>query len=472
MATFNYTTQTRKILADLYTPVGVYMRLRDIYPQSALMESSDYHGTENSRSFIGVHPIASIAVGHGVVTATYPDGRVEEKELPAFGEGKGEKCKLAISKAFNDFIQAFHVEGEGSECCGLYGFTTFNAVRYFENIPVKDTTMEKNDAPDIYYIMYKNIIVFDHFNNTMQLITLGEEAELDALMKAINKANVKPYDFHPVGETTSTLTDEEHKANIRRCIQHCLRGDVFQIVVSRRFVQKYEGDDFKLYRSLRSINPSPYLFYFDFGGFRIFGSSPETHNRIVGDKAFIDPIAGTTKRTGNMEQDRKAAEFLRNDPKENAEHVMLVDLARNDLSRNCHGVKVDFYKDMQFYSHVIHLVSRVSGTLDEQADHIKAFIDTFPAGTLSGAPKVRAMQIISELEPHNRGAYGGCIGFIGLNGDLNQAIVIRTFISRNGELWFQAGSGVVAKSNDQYELEECNNKLGALTKAIHIAEEL
>ena len=472
MATFNYTTQTRKILADLYTPVGVYMRLRDIYPQSALMESSDYHGTENSRSFIGVHPIASIAVGHGVVTATYPDGRVEEKELPAFGEGKGEKCKLAISKAFNDFIQAFHVEGEGSECCGLYGFTTFNAVRYFENIPVKDTTMEKNDAPDIYYILYKNIIVFDHFNNTMQLITLGEEAELDALMKAINKANVKPYDFHPVGETTSTLTDEEHKANIRRCIQHCLRGDVFQIVVSRRFVQKYEGDDFKLYRALRSINPSPYLFYFDFGGFRIFGSSPETHNRIVGDKAFIDPIAGTTKRTGNMEQDRKAAEFLRNDPKENAEHVMLVDLARNDLSRNCHGVKVDFYKDMQFYSHVIHLVSRVSGTLDEQADHIKAFIDTFPAGTLSGAPKVRAMQIISELEPHNRGAYGGCIGFIGLNGDLNQAIVIRTFISRNGELWFQAGSGVVAKSNDQYELEECNNKLGALTKAIHIAEEL
>lgn len=472
MATFNYTTQTRKILADLYTPVGVYMRLRDIYPQSALMESSDYHGTENSRSFIGVHPIASIAVGHGVVTATYPDGRVEEKELPAFGEGKGEKCKLAISKAFNDFIQAFHVEGEGSECCGLYGFTTFNAVRYFENIPVKDTTMEKNDAPDIYYIMYKNIIVFDHFNNTMQLITLGEETELDALMKAINKANVKPYDFHPVGETTSTLTDEEHKANIRRCIQHCLRGDVFQIVVSRRFVQKYEGDDFKLYRALRSINPSPYLFYFDFGGFRIFGSSPETHNRIVGDKAFIDPIAGTTKRTGNMEQDRKAAEFLRNDPKENAEHVMLVDLARNDLSRNCHGVKVDFYKDMQFYSHVIHLVSRVSGTLDEQADHIKAFIDTFPAGTLSGAPKVRAMQIISELEPHNRGAYGGCIGFIGLNGDLNQAIVIRTFISRNGELWFQAGCGVVAKSNDQYELEECNNKLGALTKAIHIAEEL
>lgn len=402
MSRFNYTTKTRKILADLYTPVGVYMRLRDIYPQSALMESSDYHGSENSRSFIGVHPMASIAVGHGIVTVTYPDGKVEKQELPAFGEGKGEECKLAISKAINDFVKSFHVEGEGKDFCGLYGFTTFNAVRYFENIPVKDTTMEKNDAPDIYYIMYKDIIVFDHYNNTMELIALSDaegsagEAELDALLKAINKANVKPYDFHPVGDTTSTLTDEQHKENVRKCIQHCLRGDVFQIVVSRRFVQKYEGDDFKLYRALRSINPSPYLFYFDFGGYRIFGSSPETHNRIVGDKAFIDPIAGTTKRTGDIEQDRKAAEFLRNDPKENAEHVMLVDLARNDLSRNCHGVKVDFYKDMQFYSHVIHLVSRVSGTLDRDADHIKEFIDTFPAGTLSGAPKVRAMQIISD----------------------------------------------------------------------------
>lgn len=482
MSRFNYTTKTRKILADLYTPVGVYMRLRDIYPQSALMESSDYHGSENSRSFIGVHPMASIAVGHGIVTVTYPDGKVEKQELPAFGEGKGEECKLAISKAINDFVKSFHVEGEGKDFCGLYGFTTFNAVRYFENIPVKDTTMEKNDAPDIYYIMYKDIIVFDHYNNTMELIALQENSslftphsslsELDGLLKAINKANVKPYDFHPVGDTTSTLTDEQHKENVRKCIQHCLRGDVFQIVVSRRFVQKYEGDDFKLYRALRSINPSPYLFYFDFGGYRIFGSSPETHNRIVGDKAFIDPIAGTTKRTGDIEQDRKAAEFLRNDPKENAEHVMLVDLARNDLSRNCHGVKVDFYKDMQFYSHVIHLVSRVSGTLDEGANTIRTFIDTFPAGTLSGAPKVRAMQIISELEPHNRGAYGGCIGSISLNGDLNQAIVIRTFISRNGELWFQAGSGVVAKSNDNYELEECNNKLGALVKAIRMAEEL
>ena len=467
-AKYKYITKAKTILADLYTPVGVYMHLRDIYPQSALLESSDYHGNDNSRSFIGICPIANIKVGHGKIDMTFPDGTRQQSDVDMSQKGR---AKVSVAKAINDFIHYFNVEGEGSNYCGLYGYTSFNAVRYFEDIPVKDATMDKNDAPDIMYILYRDILVFDHFNNTLTLISLCHdeavgEANIDEIIKAINKQNINPYGFHAIGEPTSTLTDEEHKTNIRQCIKHCLRGDVFQIVISRRFVQKYEGDDFRLYRSLRSINPSPYLFYFDFGGFRIFGSSPETHNRIEGDKAYIDPIAGTTKRTGNIEQDKRNAEFLRNDPKENAEHVMLVDLARNDLSRNCHDVHVDFYKDMQFYSHVIHLVSRVSGTLDDDADKISAFIDTFPAGTLSGAPKVRAMQIISELEPHNRGAYGGCIGFIGLNGDLNQAIVIRTFISRNGELWFQAGSGVVAKSNDQYELEECNNKLGALVKAI------
>lgn len=469
MASFNYHTTTKRLLGDLYTPVSLYMRLRDLYPQSMLMESSDYHGSENAKSFIGIDPMASIQVGHGVLTMTFPDGSVARRDIPT---ENSDKPKLTVANAMNEFLGSFHVEGEGSKYYGIFGFTSANAVRYFENIPVKDTTMERNDAPDILYILFKDIIVFDHFNNMIDFMTLGTADELQNLLTAANKPNVKPYGFHAVGGATSTLTDEEHKANIRRCVRHCLRGDVFQIVISRRFIQKYEGDDFKLYRVLRSINPSPYLFYFDFGGYRIFGSSPETHNRIVGNKAFIDPIAGTTKRTGNAEQDRKNAEFLRNDPKENAEHVMLVDLARNDLSRNCHNVKVDFYKDMQYYSHVIHLVSRVSGELNDGADHTLEFIDTFPAGTLSGAPKVRALQLINEMEPHNRGAYGGCIGSISLNGDLNQAIVIRTFISRNGELWFQAGSGVTAKSNDDYELQESNNKLGALVKAIKEAERL
>ena len=463
METFKYHTTSKTILADLYTPVGVYMRLRDLYPQSALMESSDYHEKDNSRSFIGINPMASVAIGHGKAVITFPNGSSESHEV---------NKEYRSDKAIHALIDRIQVEGDFKEFCGLYGYTSFNAVRYFEDIAVKDETQERNDAPDMLYILYKDVIVFDHFNNSLTIVTLGDEADLDTIYKQMNKANVKAYDFHPVGETTSPLTDEEHKANIRKGIKHCLRGDVFQIVLSRRFIQKYEGDDFKLYRALRSINPSPYLFYFDFGGFRIFGSSPETHCRIEGKKAYIDPIAGTTKRTGDAEADRKGAEYLRNDPKENAEHVMLVDLARNDLSRNCHGVKVDFYKDLQYYSHVIHLVSRVSGELDEGADPIKAFIDTFPAGTLSGAPKVRAMQLISEYEPHNRGAYGGCIGYIGLNGSLNQAITIRTFVSRNGELWFQAGGGIVAKSNEEYELQEVNNKLGALRRAILMAEKM
>ena len=476
MISFNYTTTSKTILADLYTPVGVYMRLRDLYPQSALMESSDYHDAGNSRSFIGINPIASVAIGHGIAKITYPDGTTKEQPLSA---------DFSSAEAIHALIDRIHVEGDDASICGLFGYTSFNAVRYFENIDVKDETQAKNDAPDMLYILYKVVIEFDHHNSKLKVVTLGEATDIDDILRAMNKANVQAYDFHPVGEVRSTLTDEEHKANIRRGIQHCLRGDVFQIVLSRRFIQQYEGDDFKLYRALRSINPSPYLFYFDFGGFRIFGSSPETHCRIeaatmpsgspLGQRkfrAYIDPIAGTTKRTGDAEADRKGAEFLRNDPKENAEHVMLVDLARNDLSRNCHGVKVDYYKDIQYYSHVIHLVSRVSGELDATADPIKAFIDTFPAGTLSGAPKVRAMQLISEYEPHNRGAYGGCIGIIGLDGTLNQAITIRTFVSRNGELWFQAGGGIVAKSNEEYELQEVNNKLGALRRAILMAEKM
>ena len=463
METFKYTTHSRTILADLYTPVGVYMRLRDLYPQSALMESSDYHEKDNSRSFIGINPIASVAIGHGEATIKYPNGSQEVHVV---------NKTFSSAQAIHALIDRIEVSGEQAKVCGLYGYTSFNAVRYFEDIAVKDETQTKNDAPDMLYILYKEVIVFDHFNNLLTLVTLGEAKELDQLQKAMNRSNIQTYDFHPVGDTTSTLTDEEHKANIRKGIQHCLRGDVFQIVLSRRFKQRYEGDDFKLYRALRSINPSPYLFYFDFGGFRIFGSSPETHCRIQDRKAYIDPIAGTTKRTGDAEADRKGADYLRSDPKENAEHVMLVDLARNDLSRNCHGVKVDFYKDLQYYSHVIHLVSRVSGTLDEGADPIKAFIDTFPAGTLSGAPKVRAMQLISEYEPHNRGAYGGCIGYIGLDGSLNQAITIRTFVARNGELWFQAGGGIVAKSDVEYELQEVNNKLGALRRAILMAEDM
>ena len=463
METFKFNTASRTVLGDLFTPVGVYLRLRDLYPQSALMECSDYHDATHSRSFIGIDPLASVAVAHGEACVKYPDGTTKTHEVTG---------DFSPSDAIHALIDNINIQGENKELFGLFGYTSFNSVRYLEPIDVKDETQEKNDAPDILYILFRTVIAFDHHSNRLTAATLGTEETLDEVLRMMNRSNVQTYDFHPDGEASSTLTDEEHKANIRRGIAHCKRGDVFQIVLSRRFIQKYHGDDFKLYRALRSINPSPYLFYFDFGGFRIFGSSPETHCRIEGRRAYIDPIAGTTRRTGDAEADRKGAEFLRNDPKENAEHVMLVDLARNDLSRNCHDVKVDFYKDLQYYSHVIHLVSRVSGTLNDGADPVKAFMDTFPAGTLSGAPKVRAMQLISAYEPHNRGAYGGCIGVIGLDGSLNQAITIRTFVARGGELWFQAGGGIVARSNEEYELQEVNNKLGALRRAISLAEKM
>lgn len=466
MKQYTYTTQCKSLLGDLHTPVGTYLKVRDLFPQSILMESSDYHGAENNRSFIGLSPIASIRINHGTAFFSLPDGQEEEKAITD---------TYRVETAIQEFISRFHVTGEYTDYCGLYGYTSFNAVRYFEHIPVKDSTDAKNDAPDILYILYKYLIVFNDFKSEMVLIEMqgeGEPSRIGEIEKAIHNRNYTAYDFRAIGETTSTLTDEAHKANIRQGIAHCMRGDVFQIVLSRRFVQRYEGDDFKLYRALRSINPSPYLFYFDFGGFRIFGSSPETHCKIEDGKATIDPIAGTTHRNGNKEIDRQLTDALLADPKENAEHVMLVDLARNDLSRNCHNARVEFYKQPQYYSHVIHLVSRVSGHLDKGKNAVKTFVDTFPAGTLSGAPKVRAMQLISQLEPHSRGAYGGCIGFIGLNGTLNQAITIRTFVSRNNELWFQAGGGIVAHSNEENELQEVHNKLGALKKAIRLAEQL
>ncbi len=466
MKTFHYTVRSKKVLGDLHTPVSIYLKVRDLYPQSALLESSDFHAGENSLSYIALAPLASVAVNHGLCTLSFPDRSVEQKPLDDH---------FRLDDAVNRFLDRFQVEGNDRSVCGLFGYTAFNAVKYLERIPVMPTRDELNDAPDLLYILYKYILIFNHFKNELTLVELladGEDSSLEEIETAIADRNFASYDFTPKGEVRSTMSDEQYMESVRRGIEHCLRGDVFQIVLSRRFVQPYSGDDFKVYRALRSINPSPYLFYFDFGGFRIFGSSPETHCKVQDGRITIDPIAGTTRRTGDLTRDKQLTEQLLADPKENAEHVMLVDLARNDLSRNAHNVAVEFYKEPQYYSHVIHLVSRVSGELDADRSPVSAFLDTFPAGTLSGAPKVRAMELISAIEPHDRGAYGGCIGFIGFDGNLNQAITIRSFVSRNGELSFQAGAGIVAKSSPANELQEVNNKLGALKKAVDLAATL
>ncbi len=463
---YTYKTISKKILGDLHTPVSIYLKVRDIYPESALLESSDFHGNENSHSYIALCPLASIGINNGESTLKYPQGK---EVITPITEG------YDVSDAMNSFLNCFSISGEHKEVCGLFGYTAFDAVRYFENIPVMETHHAENDAPDMLYILYKYTLVFDHFNNELTLIELVRENETSSLHEIetlLENRNFASYNFQTVGTETSPISDEEYRSMVREGVRHCMRGDVFQIVLSRRFEQAFKGDDFKVYRALRSVNPSPYLFYFDFGGFRIFGSSPETHCKVENGHASIDPIAGTAFRTGNVAVDKQRTENLLADPKENAEHVMLVDLARNDLSRNAHHVKVDFYKEVQYYSHVIHLVSRVSGDINKESNPVKTYIDTFPAGTLSGAPKVRAMELITAIEKHNRGTYGGCIGFIGFNGDLNQAITIRSFVSRGNVLYYQAGTGIVNQSNDERELQEVNNKLGALKKAIDLATAL
>ena len=462
-------TQYKTVLADTHTPVSIYLKVRDVYPESALLESSDFHGNENSVSFIGLNPMARFEVNNHQILLKYPDGNTEERSL-----GKGD----SVPQLLNEFIQSFHVTDSGNPTGynGFFGYSSYDAVQYFESsIDTDNQAAQTASIPEMVYIFYRYIIVINHFKNELTIIENvldGESSQMNEVVSILNNRNYASYNFTTKGDEQSFITDSEYKKMVRQGIQHCKRGDVFQVVLSRCFSQSFAGDDFKVYRALRSINPSPYLFYFDFGSFRIFGSSPEIHCGISKGKAYIDPIAGTFRRTGDDEKDKQLAQELLEDPKENAEHVMLVDLARNDLSKNTTNIRLDFYKEIQFYSHVIHLVSRVMGDIETGSNTIKIFTDTFPAGTLSGAPKVRAMQLIRDIEPHKRGAYGGCIGYIGLNGDLNQAITIRSFISKNNVLYYQAGAGIVSQSDEEKELQEVNNKLGALKKAIDAAEQI
>lgn len=462
---YSLRTQSRKLLADLQTPVSMYLKIRDIYPCSALLESSDYHGGENSFSFIGFKPLAEFRLEKGVITELYPDGTTLDTPVSS---------GVNVPDRFQAFVRSFSIVEDNNTLGfnGLFGYSSFEAVRYFEDVKMNNTANDGSEVPDIRYILYRYTIGINHHKNELTLVENvfdGEESTMDEVLALIDNRNFASYDFSLSGEEQSNITDDEYMQMVTQGKRHCYRGDTFQIVLSRRYSQAYSGDDFKAYRALRSINPSPYLFYFDFGSYRIFGSSPEAHLVVKKNKAYIDPIAGTFRRTGDDEKDLQLAEELRRDPKENAEHVMLVDLARNDLSRNTKNVKLEIFKEIQYYSHVLHMVSRVSGELQPDTNVFKLFADTFPAGTLSGAPKVKALELIDAIEPHARGFYGGCIGYIGLNGDFNQAITIRSFLSKNNTLYYQAGAGIVAKSVEENELQEVNNKLAALKMALDLA---
>ena len=461
---YQFKSHYKKILADTITPVSVYLKIRDRFPNSILLESSDYHANDNSFSYICCNPIASIKIKDETIIEEYPDGKIASKKISP---------DIDVVKTIHDFSQKFKADDNSFKFInnGLFGYMAYDAVRYFEDVKVT----KKGDAldiPDIYYAVYQNIIAINHFKNEAYIFAhcFESESNIAEIEHILYVKNFASYNFNKEGEATSNLKDEEYKEHVALAKKHCQRGDVFQLVLSRRFSQGFKGDEFNVYRALRSVNPSPYLFYFDYGDFKIFGSSPEAQLIVSDGKAEIHPIAGTFKRTGNDEKDAELAKKLTQDDKENSEHVMLVDLARNDLSRNGNMVNVDNYREVQFFSHVIHLVSKVTGQKKKDITTMKVVADTFPAGTLSGAPKHMAMQLIEKYEKTNRAYYGGAIGFMDFTGNFNHAIMIRTFLSKNHQLHYQAGAGLVAASNPEDELQETYNKLGALTKALEIAE--
>jgi len=461
---YRLVTHHKKILADTITPVSVYLKIRDRFPNSILLESSDYHANDNSFSYICCNPIASIKIENETVIQQFPDGSSNEIKI---------ESNTDVVGIIHDFSRRFDSGKSNFKFIdnGLFGYMAYDAVRYYEDLQL--SKKENSVAiPDIYYAVYQNIIAINHFKNEAYIFAHCFESDnnIADIEQILNMKSFASYNFSLNGKASSNLKDEEYKEHVELAKKHCQRGDVFQLVLSRRFSQGFKGDEFNVYRALRSVNPSPYLFYFDYGDFKIFGSSPEAQLIVKDGTAEIHPIAGTFKRTGNDEQDAILAKQLTEDDKENSEHVMLVDLARNDLSRNGNMVEVANYREVQFFSHVIHLVSKVTGQKKKDIPTMKVVADTFPAGTLSGAPKHMAMQLIEKYEKTSRGYYGGAIGFMDFNGNFNHAIMIRTFLSKNHELHYQAGAGLVAASNAEDELQETYNKLGALTKALEIAE--
>jgi anthranilate synthase component 1 len=464
----------KKLYADTYTPVSIYLKLRDKFAHSILLESSDYHTKLNRFSYICCQPIAFFKVADKQISYQFPDSTSIKIAITQKTQVIDELEKF--TKSFS--VQIIKTQDENQNepinfaTNGLFGYVSYDAVQYFEEITFRENKPTENQIPEIFYQVFRYVMVIDHFKD--ELFIFDNQADkqdegLQKLIAQIENKNFASYDFSLKGAEVSNFTDEEFVQLIDKGKQHCFRGDVFQIVLARRFEQHFQGDDFSLYRALRSINPSPYLFYFDFGSFKIFGSSPEAQIVIKNNQAAIYPIAGTFRRTGNDQEDAALAEKLLHDEKETAEHVMLVDLARNDLSRHGEQVKVETFKEIQYYSHVIHLVSKVTAQLAADTSTVRMVADTFPAGTLSGAPKYRAMELIDLYEKTARSYYGGAIGFLGFQGEFNHAIMIRSFLSKNNTLYYQAGAGVVAKSNTQSELQEVNNKLAALRKALLIA---
>ncbi|MDP2454096.1 MULTISPECIES: anthranilate synthase component I family protein [unclassified Kaistella] len=461
--TVNIKTTIKSVMSDLFTPVGIYLRLRDKFRDTILLESAGNQNTDNNFSFIAINAVAGIEIRNFEEAETkFPLGNPQKIAL------KKEK----LSELLNDFTKCFVCEEPskeiGKSAQGFFGYTSYDAIPFFENIKFKELS-EENKIPLLRYRLYQYVIAINHYNDEMFIIENkidGLKSNTIEIENLINQKNAPIFPFKITDYETSNLKDEEYRELVETAKKHCFRGDVFQLVLSRRFEQKFNGDEFNVYRALRHINPSPYLFYFDYGDYKLMGSSPESQLIIKNGKAIIHPIAGTFKRTGEVQKDLDAAEELKKDAKEIAEHTMLVDLARNDLSICGKNTTVTKLKEVQFFSHVIHLVSEVTAEVSENQNPYEMIATTFPQGTLSGAPKYKAMELIDSYEKTSRSFYGGCIGFVGFDGSCNQAIMIRTFLSKNNTLYYQAGAGIVAKSTAENELQEVNNKLNALKMAV------
>ena len=461
-------TRYKKILSDVYTPVGIYLRLRDRFRDTILLESADHHSAEKSFSFIGINAIGGIEITNfNEIELKFPNHHPHKKAL-------GDNVTGLLWEFMNHFQINEVADSNAKIAQGLFGYCTYDAVQFFETIELK-SKQAVPEIPVMRYRLYQYVIAINHFKDEMYVcenVIEGLKSEIEIVESLIKSKDVPVYPFKPSAEETVNMPDDDYREIVKKGIKSCLVGNVFQIVLSRRFQQKFTGDEFNVYRALRNVNPSPYLFYFDYGDYKLFGSSPESQLIIKDGKAVVHPIAGTCKRTGNAEKDKELTDALLVDAKENSEHTMLVDLARNDLSRYCDDVHVNYFRQVHYYSHVIHLVSEVTGNIRANANPFQLLALTFPQGTLSGAPKYKAMQLIDEFEPTVRGYYAGCIGVIGFDGSCNTAIMIRTFLSKQNTLHYQAGAGIVVASNPENELQEVNNKLGALKKAVLLAENL
>lgn len=469
---YNLVPVTVEYVADTETPITLYLKLLDQGP-SCLLESVEGGQYLGRYSFIALDPIVTFRSAGGDGALVFPDGRAENVSGPPL-------------KTLREIMQSFRVPERENNLRfwgGAVGFTAYDAVRSLEKLP--GTPVDELQMPDCIYFFPSTVVIFDHVRHTVTLsvnLPLDGEDPCVVYKRAVSKLKQIrdklqrsiPYtgEFTLQGAIKEDLSDDEFVQRVQRAQEYIRAGDIIQVVLSRRYALNFDGDDFAIYRRLRSVNPSPYMYYFNLGDIKVIGSSPEMLVRVENETVTTCPIAGTRPRALDPEEDRRLAGELLDDEKERAEHLMLVDLGRNDLGRvSVPGtVKVPRFMEVDYYSHVMHIVSRVEGILAPDKDALDALAACFPAGTVSGAPKVRAMEIIDELEPNRRGIYAGAVGYLGFNGNMDTAIAIRTMVIKGNTIYIQAGAGIVADSQPQRECEEIASKARAMFKTLGVSE--